>query len=118
MAKCLKIENEEYGISFHLFHPPLTNTKSASGITISQELKADARKVGYGLADHIWSKKFLICHSVSQTAQIKISYHFPLSIGEMMSKAAKRAAKLKEVSSQQNLLSSLSIVFILMPFYN
>lgn len=34
LAKCLEIENEEYGISFHLFHPPLTNTKSASGITV------------------------------------------------------------------------------------
>ena len=31
LAKCLQIGNEEYEISFHLFYPPLTDTKSASG---------------------------------------------------------------------------------------
>ena len=32
LAKCLEIENQPYGISFHLFHPPLTNTASAAGL--------------------------------------------------------------------------------------
>ena len=91
LAKCLEIENEEYGISFHLFHPPLTNTKSASGISVPKEFKAEAKKVGYGLADHIWSKKFVICHSASQAAQIKFSYRHPLYIGKMMTKATRRA---------------------------
>lgn len=90
LAKCLEIENEAYGITFHLFHPPLTNTKSASGISVPKEFKSDAKKVGYGLADHIWSKKFVICHSTSQAAQMKFSYRHPLYIGKMMSKAAKR----------------------------
>ena len=93
LAKCLQIENEEYGISFHLFHPPLTNTKSASGISVPKEFKAEAKKVGYGLANHIWSKKFIICHSASQTAQIKFSYRHPLFIGKMMTQATKRALK-------------------------
>lgn len=88
LAKCLEIENEEYGISFHLFHPPLTNTKSASGISVPKEFKAEAKKVGYGLADRIWSKKFVICHSTSQAAQIKFSYRHPLYIGKIMTKAA------------------------------
>lgn len=25
LAKCLAVENDEYGITVHLFHPPLTN---------------------------------------------------------------------------------------------
>lgn len=91
LAKCLEIENEEYGISFHLFHPPLTNTASASGLPIPKEFKADPKKVGYGLAEHIWSKKFVICHSVSQALQMKFSYHHPLFIGRMMTKMTKRA---------------------------
>lgn len=100
LAKCLQIENEGYGISFHLFHPPLTDTKSASGIPVPRELKAEAKKVGYGLADHIWSKKFMICHSASQTVQMKLSYRHPLFIGRMMSNAAKRALQLdKDASS-------------------
>ena len=91
LAKCLRIENEEYGITFHLFHPPLTNTKSASGISVPKEFMAEAKKVGYGLADHIWSKKFVICHSVNQAVQMKFSYRHPLYIGKMMAKATKRA---------------------------
>lgn len=90
LAKCLEIENEDYGISFHLFHPPLTNTNAASGISVPNEFKAEAKKVGYGLADRIWSKKFVICHSKSQAAQIKFSYRHPLYIGKMMTKAAKK----------------------------
>ena len=93
LAKCMQIENEEYGISFHLFHPPLTNTKSASGISVPKEFKAEAKKVGYGLANRIWSKQFIICHSASQTAQIKFSYRHPLFIGKMMTQATKRALK-------------------------
>ena len=91
LAKCLQIENAEYGITFHLFQPPLTNTKSASGISVPKEFKAGAKKVGYGLADHIWSKKFVICHSAFQAAQMKFSYRHPLFIGKMMTKAAKNA---------------------------
>ena len=93
LAKCLQIENEEYGISFHLFHPPLTNTKSASGISVPKEFKAEAKRVGYGLANRIWSKQFIICHSASQTAQMKFSYRHPLFIGKMMTQATKRALK-------------------------
>ena len=90
LAKCLQIENEEYGISFHLFHPPLTDTKSASGISVPKEFMAKAKEVGYGLADRIWLKRFVICHSAIQTVQMKFSYRHPLFIGKMMTKAAKR----------------------------
>lgn len=93
LAKCLEIENEEDGISFHLFHPPLTDTDSASGLPIPKEFKADARKVGHGLAEHIWSKKFVICHPVLQSLQIKFSYRRPHYIGKMMTKMTKRAVK-------------------------
>ncbi len=93
LAKCLEIENAEYGISFHLFHPPLTDTRSASGLPVPKELKADAQKVGYGLADHIRSDKFVICHSFSQTMQMKFTYRQPLFIGKMMAKMTERAVR-------------------------
>ncbi len=96
LAKCLEIENEEYGISLHLFHPPLTNTRSASGIPIPKEFKAEAKKVGYGLAERIWSKKFVICHCASQAAQVRFCYRHPLYIGKMMTKAARRAVGSKK----------------------
>lgn len=95
LAKCLEIENMEYGISFHLFHPPLTDTKSASGLPIPKEFKSDARKVGYGLANHIWSDKFMICHSFGQTLQMKFSYRHPLYFGKLMTRMTKRSAETK-----------------------
>lgn len=93
LAKCLEIENADYGISFHLFHPPLTNTASAKGLPIPKEFKADAQKVGYGLAEHILSKKFVICHSMMQYIQMKFSYRHPLYIGKMMTKMTRRATQ-------------------------
>lgn len=95
LAKCLEIENMEYGVSFHLFHPPLTDTGSAAGLPIPKEFKADAKKVGYGLANHIWSDRFVICHSMSQQLQINFAYRHPLYIGKMMAKMTKRAIREK-----------------------
>lgn len=101
LAKCLQIENEAYGISFHLFHPPLTDTKSAAGLPIPKEFKAKAKEVGYGLADHIQSKKFVICHSAIQTAQIRFSYRHPLLIGKMMTKAMRRAVESDTITKER-----------------
>lgn len=93
LARCLEIENASYGISFHLFHPPLTNTPASAGLPIPKEFKADPKKVGYGLADHMWEKSFVICHSASQALQMKFCYRHPLFIGKKMSEATRRAAE-------------------------
>lgn len=91
LAKCLEIENSRYGISVHLFHPPLTNTASASGLKIPKEFKADPRKVGKGFAKHIWSEKFIICPSLSAALSLRFSYRHPLSFGRMLTKMTDRA---------------------------
>lgn len=91
LAKCLTIENQEYGISFHLFHPPLTNTASSSGLPVPKEMMASPQKVGKGLAEHIDSKKFVICHSFSQAMQMNLCYRHPLFMGKMMWKMTTRA---------------------------
>ncbi len=91
LARCLLIENREYGISFHIMHPPLTNTASASGLPIPKEFKADPEKVGRGLAKHAFSKKFVICHSLNQSLQMKLCYRHPLYVGKMMWTMTQRA---------------------------
>lgn len=91
LAKCLEIENQDYGITFHIMHPPLTNTESSSGLPVSKEFMAAAEKVGKGLADNIYSKKFVICHSFSQALQMKLCYRHPLYMGKMMWKMTRRA---------------------------
>ncbi len=91
LAKCLLIENEAYGISFHIMHPPLTDTASAAGLPVPKEFMADAEKVGKGLAKKIHSPKFIICHSWIQKLQTKICYRHPLRMGKMMWKMTQRA---------------------------
>ncbi|WP_238885279.1 SDR family oxidoreductase [Clostridium sp. YIM B02551] len=91
LAKCMNIEYESSGISFHLLHPPLTRTKSSEPLPVPKEFKADVCKVGNGLAKNIDKNKFIICHSFSQALQTKMAYLFPIYIGRMMSKMTARA---------------------------
>ena len=93
LAKCLEIENSAYGISVHLFHPPLTNTTSASGLMIPAEFKASPQKVGRGLAKRIYSKKFVICSSASTALSLFFCYRHPLFFGKMLTKMTERAER-------------------------
>lgn len=91
LAKCLHQEYKDTGISFHLFHPPLTQTRSAAPLPVPGEMKAKPEVVGAGLARRIDKKGFIICHSPGQQFQIKLSYLFPLKLGGMMTLMTKRA---------------------------
>lgn len=86
LAKCLKIEYENYGITFHIFHPPLTRTKSSAPLPVPKEFMADPEEVGKGLAKGINKKSFIICHSFLQKIQTLGCYLFPLKMGRFMSK--------------------------------
>lgn len=91
LAKCLAIEYKDKGVSFHIMHPPLTNTKAAAPISVPQEFLANPKTVGSGLAKNINKKGFYICHSLFQQLQMKLCCVFPLKMGILMSKMAKRA---------------------------
>ena len=102
LAKCLEIENVKYGISVHLFHPPLTNTESASGLPIPKEFKADPLKVGQGLAKHINSNKFVICPGVSQALSMFFCYRHPLRFGKLLAKATGKAKEAMKQQGEEN----------------
>ncbi|MFT8316306.1 MAG: SDR family NAD(P)-dependent oxidoreductase [Clostridium sp.] len=91
LAKCLNNEYVDSGVTFHIMHPPLTNTKSSSPLPVPKEFKASPEKVGKGFIKHIDSKKFIITSSFSDAVSTKLSYLFPLLIGKMMVKMTKRA---------------------------
>lgn len=86
LAKCLRIEYAKDNITFHIMHPPLTRTESASHLPVPEEFKALPEKVGYGLARHINSKRFIICHSLNQKIQTLGCYLFPTKMGNLLSK--------------------------------
>ena len=96
LAKCLNIEYAKNNISFHIFHPPLTRTKSAEPLPVPQEFMALPEKVGRGLAKHINSKHYIICHSWWQRVQTLGCYLFPLKMGKLMSKMTDRYENLPE----------------------
>ena len=58
---------------------------------VTKEFMASPQKVGKGLARHIDSKKFVICHSFTQAMQMKLCYRYPLFMGKMMWKMTTRA---------------------------
>ncbi len=85
LAKCLRIEYKKNNISFHIFHPPLTQTKSSAPLPVPKEFKALPETVGRGLAKNIHSKHFIICHNLSQKLQMMGCYMFPLKMGSLLS---------------------------------
>ena len=93
LAKCLRIEYAKDNITFHIMHPPLTRTKSASPLPVPDEFKALPEKVGYGLAKHINSRRFIICHSFNQKMQTMGCYLFPIKMGGLLSKLTANCAK-------------------------
>jgi len=86
LAKCMNIECQGTGITFHLIHPPLTNTTSAEPLPVPKEFKADPKKVGIGIAKNIHKNRFIICHSFGQRLQTRMAYILSMKLGKFMSK--------------------------------
>ena len=98
LAKCLAIECAKDSVSFHIFHPPLTNTKSSEPLPIPKEFMAAPEKVGRGFAKHIMSKRFIICDSFSQKIQTMACYAFPVRMGRLLSKMTERYVNSQQAS--------------------
>ena len=67
--------------------------KSASPLPVPNEFKASPEKVGYGLAKHINSKRYIICHSFNQKIQTMGCYVFPIKMGTLLSKMTANVEK-------------------------
>ena len=59
LAKCLKVEYAHKSIAVHLFHPPLTQTKSTEPLPAPKEFKAPLETVDHGLTNNIHSNELL-----------------------------------------------------------
>ena len=96
LARCLDLEYRDRGITFHLFHPPLTRTRSSAPLPVPQEFMALPEQVGAGLAKHIHAKGFVICHSRMQRLQMGLCYLWPTAMGRLMCKMTARAQNLPQ----------------------
>ncbi len=90
LAKCLNLEYQNTGISFHLLHPPLTRTHSSKPLPVPEEFKVDPQVVGQGLAKNIDKDSFVICHSLAQSLQMKMTYLFPVALGKFVGSRMKK----------------------------
>ncbi len=90
LAKCLALEYQDSGVSFHILHPPLTKTRSAAPLPVPEKMKADAGLVGSGLAKRIGKDRFILCHSRSLLFQTRLMYLFPVAMGNFLSKGVKK----------------------------
>lgn len=101
LAECLNIEYASDNISFHIIHPPLTRTNSAEPLPVPKEFMADPRKVGRGIAKHISSKQFIICHNFVQKIQVIACYLFPIKMGRLMTKMTSRYINSEKCSNSE-----------------
>lgn len=85
-AKCMRLENFDSGVSFHILHPPLTNTESSAPLPVPKEFKADAQKVGKGFIKNIYQRKFIISPSLFDSLSVKMSYRLPFFTGKLLVK--------------------------------
>jgi len=92
LAKCLNIEYMKRGVTFHIMHPPLTDTGSIRTLSVRKGFKVDPAKVGIGLAKNIHKRNFIICHSLPQYIWIKMLYMFPIGFGIAASNMILRSA--------------------------
>lgn len=90
-AKCMNLEYAGSGISFHILHPPLTDTESASPLPVPREFKAKPEKVGLGLARKLHRHKFIFAPSLLDSFSVRMSYLFPVQMGRFLAKMTKRA---------------------------
>jgi hypothetical protein len=92
----MRLEYRDTGVSFHILHPPLTDTKSSEPLPVPREFKAGAEKVGRGFARRLGMRKFVIAPSAGDALQVRMSYLMPLQMGRLLTRMTQGAkGKLK-----------------------
>lgn len=97
LTHTLALEFADEGIVFNIVHPPLTRTKSASGLGVPPEIMADPDVVGRKLAKKVgWTKPF-IAPDFSTALGLHINRCFPVGMGRLLASMTKRAKKDRNV---------------------
>jgi NAD(P)-dependent dehydrogenase (short-subunit alcohol dehydrogenase family) len=93
LTRTLALEYASQGIVFNVMHPPLTRTKSASGLGIPPEMMADPEVVGCRLAKQVGKVSPVLTPDLSNRIQLWVSYHFRVPMGKLLAMMTERAKK-------------------------
>jgi NAD(P)-dependent dehydrogenase (short-subunit alcohol dehydrogenase family) len=96
LTRTLALEYASQGIVFNVMHPPLTRTKSSSGLGVPPEMMADPEVVGQKLARQVGKTSPVLTPDLSNGFQLWVSYHFRVQMGKllaMMTESAKKNRK-------------------------
>lgn len=93
LTRTLALEYASRGIVFNVMHPPLTRTKSASGLGVPIEMMADPSVVGRGLAKQVGKTAPMLSSDFMNGIQLWVSYHFRVGMGNLLARMTKLAKK-------------------------
>lgn len=93
LTRTLALEYASQGIIFNVMHPPLTRTKSASGLGIPPEMMADPVIVGRKLAKQVGKTAPVLTPDFSNRIQFWFSYHFRVQMGKLLAMMTERAKR-------------------------
>lgn len=93
LTRTLALEYASHGIVFTVMHPPLTRTKSSSGLGVPPEMMADPEVVGRKLAKQVGKTAPVLTPDLGGRVQLWASYHFRVPMGKLMAMMTEKAKK-------------------------
>ena len=93
LTRTLALEYMSQGIVFNVMHPPLTRTKSASGLGVPVEMMADPDVVGRNLAKQVGKTRPVLAPDPGNGFQLWVTYHFRVQMGKLLAMMTARAKK-------------------------
>lgn len=93
LTRTLALEFASQGIVFNVMHPPLTRTKSASGLSIPPEMMADPDVIGRKLAKQVGKSSPVLTPDFSNRIQLWVSYHFRVPMGQLLAMMTERVKR-------------------------
>lgn len=100
LTRTLALEYSSRGIVFNVMHPPLTRTKSSSGLGVPPEMMADPVVVGRKLARQVGKTSPVLTPDFSNAFQLWVSYHFRVQMGKLLGMMTERAKNTGHVSGK------------------
>ena len=100
LTRTLALEYASQGIVFNVMHPPLTRTKSSSGLGVPPEMMADPVVVGRKLARRVGKTSPVLTPDLSNGFQLWVSYHFRMQMGKLLAMMTERAKNTVHVSGK------------------